>query len=458
MVPLEGLPSVTRKGSRTTGRKRPATLAGRNLHTRPECVSPHSPPHRGADVLPFQASGAAEENRTDLQALEDLVVGNPDLGRLEQLLARFNLFEAIGVTRQELRHSDFLAFLLNPQQPHGLGDLLLKRLLQRTLTGRRRSVLPFWLIDLDVWSLDGAFVLREWNNIDLLAVDETHRIIVLIENKIGSAEHSNQLDRYLVTVQHHYPDARVLALFLTPEGELPSDERYLPVSYSVVVQLVEQLLDTLRSVIGADLQTLLRHYAELLRTHVVSDSEIDDLCIRIYRKHQRALDLIFERRPDRQFAIQQLLERIIQETPGFVLDQSTKSLIRFGWLEWDTPELLTGSEATPSGRLLLFGFINKPDLLDLRLEIGPGPVATRQRLLDLALSHSPFGVQTRLLNQKWNRIYKRQVLTRAKLDEAPMEDIERDIRNVWSSLLRSDLPTMRRVLRSGGFGIEALDP
>ena len=409
-------------------------------------------------MIPFQPPGPSEPNRTDLQALEDLVVDNPDLECLEQLLARFNLFEAIGVARQERRHSDFLAFLLNPRQPHGLGDLFLKRLLQRTLTGRRRSGLPFSLIDLDVWSLDGAFVLREWNSIDLLVVDETHRIIVLIEHKIGTAEHSNQLDRYLLTVQHHYPGSRVLALLLTPEGELPSDERYLPISYSVVVQLIEQLLDTRSSVIGADLQTLLRHYAELLRTHVVRDSEIDDLCIRIYRKHQRALDLIFERRPDRQLAVQQLLERIIQETPGFVLDQSTKSLIRFGWLEWDTPELLTGSEATPSGRLLLFGFINKPDLLDLRMEIGPGPVATRQRLLDLALSHSPFGAQTRLLNQKWNRVYKRQVLTRAKLEEAPIDEVETEIRKVWNAFLASDLPLIRHVLRSGGFGIEALDP
>ena len=50
----------------------------------------------------------------DLKALEDFVVGNEDLERLEALLDRFNVFEAIGVIRQELRHSNFLAFLLDP--------------------------------------------------------------------------------------------------------------------------------------------------------------------------------------------------------------------------------------------------------------------------------------------------------------------------------------------------------
>jgi hypothetical protein len=43
--------------------------------------------------------------------LENFVVGNRDLERLERLLNEFSIFEALGAVRQELRHSDFLAFL-----------------------------------------------------------------------------------------------------------------------------------------------------------------------------------------------------------------------------------------------------------------------------------------------------------------------------------------------------------
>ena len=50
---------------------------------------------------------------TDRQVLEAFLVENPDLERLELLLDEFNLFEAVGVVRQELRHSDFLGFLLD---------------------------------------------------------------------------------------------------------------------------------------------------------------------------------------------------------------------------------------------------------------------------------------------------------------------------------------------------------
>ena len=53
----------------------------------------------------------------DLRALERFLVGNRDLERLEALLDRFNILEALGVVRQELRHSDFLRFLLDPRNP-----------------------------------------------------------------------------------------------------------------------------------------------------------------------------------------------------------------------------------------------------------------------------------------------------------------------------------------------------
>ncbi len=107
----------------------------------------------------------------DRQTLEALVVDNADLERLEALLDKFNIFEALGAVRQELRHSDFLAFLLNPQQPHGLSDTFAKRLLQRALTAFALGGAPVSPIDLDVWSLNGMLVLREWENIDILLLD-----------------------------------------------------------------------------------------------------------------------------------------------------------------------------------------------------------------------------------------------------------------------------------------------
>ena len=68
----------------------------------------------------------------DRQALEQLVM-DQDLEELENLLDEFNIFEVLGAVRVELRHSEFLAYLMNPQQNHGLGDDFVKKFLQKVV-------------------------------------------------------------------------------------------------------------------------------------------------------------------------------------------------------------------------------------------------------------------------------------------------------------------------------------
>lgn len=274
------------------------------------------------------------------KVLEALVVDNPDLEKLEALLDEFNIFEAIGVVRQEMRHSDFLAFLLDPQQNHGLGDTFLNRLLQKALISAGSSITPITPIDLDVWSLDQVLVLREWRNIDIVFIDESNRLVIILENKINISEHSNQLRRYYEIVQQYYPDSKILGLFLTPEGEVPSDDRYLAVNYGQICSLLESLLESRASTLGADVLTVIRHYTQILRRHVVNESEMIKLCQRIYRKHRKALDLIYEYRPDQQ---EEILEKVIQESLHLIPDHSVKSYIRFTCSEWDVSALKQGN-------------------------------------------------------------------------------------------------------------------
>jgi hypothetical protein len=172
----------------------------------------------------------SEAPNNDRQLLEALIFDS-DLERLETLLAEFNIFEAIGAVRQELRHSDFLAFLLNPNQNHGLGDVFLKHLLRHLLIELPEP--PLNAIELDLIDMDQAIVLREWQNIDILIDDaEQNSLICLIENKIGTTEHSGQLRRYLKTVRQKYPEATIIPVYLTPEGDEASEEGYLNLSYT----------------------------------------------------------------------------------------------------------------------------------------------------------------------------------------------------------------------------------
>ena len=278
----------------------------------------------------------------DLALLEALIVDNPDLEQLEALLDQFNIFEALGAVRVELRHSDFLAFLLKPNESHGLGDVFVKRLLQKALAAAQNST-SITPIDLDLYDLDGLVVLREWQNIDILLLDEANRLAVIIENKIDSAEHSDQLRRYRRIVKGHYPQLRQVCLFLTPEGDPPTDPDYIAIDYGLVATLIDQLVESRASTLGPDVRTLMSHYSQMLRRHIVSESKIAELCRKIYRKHQRALDMIYEYRPDKQAEIHAILESIVRSEPSLVLDYSSKSSILFAPRSWDTPVLLQGA-------------------------------------------------------------------------------------------------------------------
>jgi hypothetical protein len=376
-------------------------------------------------------------------SLESLVVDNPDLERLEASLDQFNVFEALGVVRQELRHSSFLAFLLDPQENHDLGDEFAKRLLQKVLSTANSHSIPLTPIDLDVWDLNHLVVQREWQNIDILLIEKHHRLVVIIENKIDSVEHSNQLERYFLMVSQHYPGWNVLGIYLTPEGETSSHAGYVAISYTTISQIVERMVGSRSSNLDTDVRSLMIHYTQMLRRHIVSESEIAELCRRIYRKHQRALDLIYEHRPDQQAAVRELIEGLVRETPSLVLDHCSKSYIRFAAQEWDVPTLLSGEGWTESGRILLFEFMNSPNRLKLGLHIGPGPDHIRQKLFDMAQKHPPlFRTQSKSLNRQFNVIYGKSFLIPKDYEDSNIEQLTKELRKHWSEFEGNDLPRM----------------
>jgi hypothetical protein len=386
--------------------------------------------------------------KVDQRDLEALIVDNPFLEKLEALLDEFNIFEAMGVVRQEMRHSDFLAFLLDPQQNHGLGDTFLKRLLQKALISADSNVTPITSIDLDIWSLDQVLVLREWRNIDIVFIDESNKLIIILENKINISEHSNQLRRYYEVAQQHYPNSKIIGLFLTPEGEMPSDDRYLPVNYGQICSLLESLIESRASTLGADILTVIRHYIQALRRHIVNESEMIELCQRIYRKHRKALDLIYEYRPDQQEEIREILERLIQQSPYLKPDHSIKSYIRFTCAEWDVPALLQGNGWTPSGRILLFEFFwNSLKDLKIKLTIGPGPQDVRQKLLNMALQKpSLFKPDSKKLGNKWKFIYDRIFLTAKSYEDVDNDELTEQINKHWNTFVQGDLQAIRTVV------------
>jgi hypothetical protein len=280
-------------------------------------------------------------------------------------------------------------------------------------------------------------------------------LAVIIENKIDGKEHSGQLRRYREAVLKEYLDWNLVCLYLTPEGEEPSDENYLPIYYGLIYRLVEDLAESRASVLGVDVRTLMVHYAQMLRRHIVSQSEIADLCRHIYRKHQRALDLIHEHRPDRQAEFREFLEGLIREQPIFILDASSKSYVRFIPEKWNKEVLKAGEEWggqwTSTRRMLLFQFTNYADRIDLWLVLGPGPEEARQRLLDMALRKgNPFNPRDKALNKMWNLLFRSRFV-RFKPGSQEVDDEEENKHQIgkrWERFLDEDLPSIDSAIKA----------
>ena len=62
-------------------------------------------------------------------------VTDPNLEELEQFLSAFNIFSVLSITKNEIRHSNFLAWLFDPNESHALGDTFLVTFLKDILTG-----------------------------------------------------------------------------------------------------------------------------------------------------------------------------------------------------------------------------------------------------------------------------------------------------------------------------------
>jgi len=67
---------------------------------------------------------------TKIECLENFVLSHPELDKLESLLSDFNIFETLKSEYTEVKHSNVLAWLLDPQENHGLASYFITELLQ----------------------------------------------------------------------------------------------------------------------------------------------------------------------------------------------------------------------------------------------------------------------------------------------------------------------------------------
>lgn len=271
---------------------------------------------------------ALEQEKFD--ALQEFLLDIECLDSLTEWTKRFNLFDILKITRTEIRHSNMLAWLLNPNENHGLGDRVLRGLIRQTVlfSSTQVDILDTLLMDCYNFS-----ILREWHNIDVLAVSHEEKFVLCIENKIDSGEHDNQLARYKKQIEQAFPEYQKKYIYLSPEGLEASDsENWHAMSYAEVLSVIESAMQQVNLL--PEVQLLVNNYIDTIRRDIVGDERLARICAEIYVKHQKALDLIFENKPDRSMELAEIfrawaMRKMKAGEIEYVPEKSGKTMTRF---------------------------------------------------------------------------------------------------------------------------------
>lgn len=211
----------------------------------------------------------------------------------------FNLFRIIRSENNELKHSNVLAWLFNPNENHGLGSKFLEEFVFSTIPKYHIENVNFE--SLYLLNYQNVEVRREWKKIDVLIIikskDNRKSLVIPIENKIRAKESKKQLMDYYSKCKQIFPenDYSVVPIFLTPEGADPSEENldtWNVCSYEDVLQVLEHTLEDHEPELNQHVKLFISNYKSLLRRYIMEDKELIELCNRIYEKHRLAIDLI----------------------------------------------------------------------------------------------------------------------------------------------------------------------
>lgn len=213
-----------------------------------------------------------------------------------------NIFEILGVPRREDVHSNFLAWLLNPNESHGYGTFPLQQFLRLIALAAKtypcNKEIP--VADIDAQFLDklllgtktvaSVSIEREkWTSnkkrmdlvLEVRFKDDSKTLPVIIENKVKSDEHDDQTNDYHDWGIKEYANSEKyetpLFVFLSPKYDAQSlaieerkgfcvNDSYILISYQ---DIMEHLLEPCKEQDGSEYaKSIVKDYMRCL-----SDSE-----------------------------------------------------------------------------------------------------------------------------------------------------------------------------------------
>ena len=365
-------------------------------------------------------------HETDLLNLMDALT---TLERDFSIRRGFNLFEALNITRQEIRHSRFLAYLLDPSETHGLGDKFLRAILLAVI-GENADV-PVGRLSVALQDLSESVVYCERDHFDITVQIPALNLLFVIENKVDAGEREAQLIDYRTRARERYQEYKFLGCFLTPNGYEGDDDSWFTLSYGDVCGELLRLRE--QEALAVDVGVAVQHYIELVQRRIMASQDLINACRDIYIKHRAAFELIIEH--GQQSTLAAAFERFMESHPGLERSSLRSGSVYFHHREW--LQLKGGPQASretnwTSDFPIRFWIRLEESRLLLFLDVGPllNPASENSRNALVTEVCKPFnGKPSR--GKKFTRVARAEV----KLTEDhSVDDVFEAMEQAWKKL------------------------
>lgn len=231
------------------------------------------------------------------EELEDLFINNSSFNAIVEHVTKFNPIKIMGMERMEIRHSAILAWLMTPNETHGLGDQFLKSFLCEVSRSENGNG-AVNALQIYEYNFSDAEIRREWKNIDIFVLSRSNNFVCVIENKFLSTQYDGQLKTYRELIESIFKikdGFTILPVFLTLNEETPEDDQYRIIRYEKVCEILTQLIGINKNMMPVDARRFLEQYLEVIEEACgVNEQQkgMKELARKLYRQHKNALDFI----------------------------------------------------------------------------------------------------------------------------------------------------------------------
>lgn len=220
---------------------------------------------------------------------------------LAQKLSSFNTLKVLRLENHEIRHSNILSWLLSPKENHHIHDLFLRKMIEHLILQDKNTANVQYEKVSEILndSLVDSYVYREVKTdenrfIDLVIVNHQLHVVIVIENKLYATESEHQLDDYLEYIQDTFENYTIVPVYLTIDGESPSNENYFVLAYEQIEVILSSILERNNNQMNHQVYGFISDYKEVLNEKFHPMPEQILQAISLYRNYESIIIKLFE--------------------------------------------------------------------------------------------------------------------------------------------------------------------